>query len=292
MERAEKPHGFLGERLYVISQQRMPELLVHPVLRGLMVTDAGCFPHARGHYRKRERGCGQTVCLVCTEGSGEVWAANTAFVLSAGQAAAIPAGTPHSYAADAASPWSLYWLHVTGDVLPGYIPRGLCSRPVDFRLPDNELISLFGQVFSFLSSGQTLSHVIAASAAASAVISRVFTANPLAPGLGRPAAERQLEPALTYIHSNLAEKLDLESLSGMCSLGISRFSFLFQRMTGLAPMQYVVRQRIQRACYYLEATSQSVSAVAELVGYEDQFYFSRMFRKITGTSPRQYRTRG
>lgn len=58
----------------------------------------------------------------------------------------------------------------------------------------------------------------------------------------------------------------------------------------MLPSDYLARCRIRRACQLLRHSTLSVGAVANSVGFEDHFYFSRTFRRITGVSPTAYRT--
>jgi transcriptional regulator GlxA family with amidase domain len=64
---------------------------------------------------------------------------------------------------------------------------------------------------------------------------------------------------------------------------------LFKQQTGYAPIDFLIRQRIRKACQLLDTTDASVAAIAEKVGFEDPYYFSRCFHRIMGSSPRTYR---
>ena len=64
---------------------------------------------------------------------------------------------------------------------------------------------------------------------------------------------------------------------------------MFKEHTGISPNEYVIAQRISAACRLLTHTDKSVSSVAAEVGYHDQYYFSRIFRKKVGVPPLKYR---
>ncbi|MEM9419810.1 MAG: AraC family transcriptional regulator [Planctomycetota bacterium] len=74
-------------------------------------------------------------------------------------------------------------------------------------------------------------------------------------------------------------------------LGVSaaHFSRLFRQSFGKSPQQYRVAARIERACHELRESSQSVSRIADLLGYADAFAFSKQFKQFTGRSPSAYR---
>ncbi len=109
-----------------------------------------------------------------------------------------------------------------------------------------------------------------------------------------PRSERaKLDPrvrrALDYIGRGLAEPLTLAVLARVAGLSAPQLTRLFRNHLGLSPMQFVERQRLQRACQLLALTAQPIGAIAHQVGYEDPFYFSTRFRRATGLSPRAYR---
>ena len=62
-----------------------------------------------------------------------------------------------------------------------------------------------------------------------------------------------------------------------------------KKKTGYAPIDYFIRLKIQKACELLETTDQQVGEMGYSLGYPDIDYFSRLFKKVVGLSPRQYR---
>ncbi|MBL8993698.1 MAG: helix-turn-helix domain-containing protein, partial [Spirochaetia bacterium] len=64
---------------------------------------------------------------------------------------------------------------------------------------------------------------------------------------------------------------------------------LFRASTGFSPTDFFLRLKIQKASQKLLASRAPIREVAREVGFEDEYYFSRLFRKITGESPRRYR---
>ncbi|HNW55438.1 MAG TPA: helix-turn-helix transcriptional regulator, partial [Bacteroidales bacterium] len=62
--------------------------------------------------------------------------------------------------------------------------------------------------------------------------------------------------------------------------------------TGHSPIDYFIQPKIQRSCRYLDNTVLSIADVAREIGFDDQFYFSRQFRKVMSMSPREYRNQG
>ncbi len=75
----------------------------------------------------------------------------------------------------------------------------------------------------------------------------------------------------------------------LCGISESYFHTLFKRWSGLSPVDYRNRLRVAHAKSILQNSSMSIGEVASAVGFEDQFYFSRVFKAITGASPQKYR---
>ncbi|HTL53591.1 MAG TPA: AraC family transcriptional regulator [Planctomycetota bacterium] len=112
----------------------------------------------------------------------------------------------------------------------------------------------------------------------------------------RPSATSQPVPAVfqavrQFIEANLHRRLYLAELAGVAHLSISRFSGEFHRWFGLAPMQYLHRQRMRRAALMLLDNHRRVSDVAFALGFDDPLYFSRQFTLIMGENPTAYRQR-
>ena len=72
-------------------------------------------------------------------------------------------------------------------------------------------------------------------------------------------------------------------------MSCTAFRSAFRQHTGVSPSEYIIGQRISAACRLLSQTDKSVSAIAADVGYADQYYFSRLFRKKMGMPPLKYR---
>jgi AraC-like DNA-binding protein len=100
---------------------------------------------------------------------------------------------------------------------------------------------------------------------------------------------RAVREALAYIKLHYKEPLTREKIARHVSLSPAYFSSLFKSHTGYTPVEYIHRLRLDRARQLLRTTDLSVREVAEQVGFADSFYFTRLFTKDTGISPREYR---
>lgn len=98
-----------------------------------------------------------------------------------------------------------------------------------------------------------------------------------------------IRSAAAYIDENYFEDLSLTGLARKFGMESTYFSRTFRRETGENLMVYITRKRMERAEAYIRESDISLTEIAFLTGYEDYAYFSRVFRKAYGKSPRDYR---
>jgi AraC family transcriptional regulator len=95
----------------------------------------------------------------------------------------------------------------------------------------------------------------------------------------------QLRRVTDYIHERLDQDISLDDLAACAHLSPSHFTRVFKAATGLAPHQYIILQRVERAKTLLETKNLSIAQAAQQVGFYDQSHFVRHFKRIYGVSP-------
>ena len=99
----------------------------------------------------------------------------------------------------------------------------------------------------------------------------------------------QFSRILEYVDRNLERPLVISELRAMTSLSGPEFSAQFRKATGFPPKQYISIRRISKAKMLLLRTRDSIKEVAMHTGFENEFFFFRIFKKYTGFTPTQYR---
>src|SRR5437899_3731565 len=100
----------------------------------------------------------------------------------------------------------------------------------------------------------------------------------------------RLRRVTEYIQQNLDKDLTLAELAAVVYMSPYHFARLFKGSTGVPPHRFVVRQRIARASAFLATQELSIAQISRLVGFRTPSHFTTVFRRVTGITPRGYRT--
>lgn len=283
--------GFEGQHMLVLPAPVVAQARRHPLLHGLHVTDAGYFPAAENHFVERPDGAPTTLVILCLRGAGWVRTGGNTREITAGDLVWLPANETHAYGAGEDGPWTIVWAHFAGDEVEAW--RDLLgargpSPPVVLALPDDRLDEIaLDQVYAALERGYAVRHQVAAAAALRRALSTVVQLAVM-PRDSRSADERVMV-AVETLRRDWQRPHRLDELATAARVSVTHYSALFRRHTGFAPIDFLIRLRVQHACRLLDTTKLSVGEIAELVGYRDPYYFTRCFRRVMGCAPRRYR---
>ena len=99
----------------------------------------------------------------------------------------------------------------------------------------------------------------------------------------------EMDHSVTYFHNNYNKPISIEEHAHRHGMSVSWFIRNFKEYTGTTPAQYILSLRISNAQSLLESTSYNVTEIANIVGYDNPLYFSRLFKKQCGVSPSEFR---
>lgn len=103
------------------------------------------------------------------------------------------------------------------------------------------------------------------------------------------AIMKEMDAAVKYFHQNYNQPISIEEFASSRHISISWFIRNFKEYTHSTPAQYLLSLRISNAQTLLETTDYNVTEIAEIVGYDNPLYFSRLFKKQCGLSPSEFR---
>jgi AraC family transcriptional regulator len=103
--------------------------------------------------------------------------------------------------------------------------------------------------------------------------------------------QSQLKQVIDYMKANLTQDLSILDLATLTSMSESHFSRSFKQSVGIAPYQYLMQQRVERAKQLLEKQSIAISDIALDCGFANQTHLTKVFRQMTGITPKAYQKR-
>ena len=283
--------GFEGQKLMVLPKKIITNFLSKdPVTKQIYITDIGYYPKAKHHYAERPNGISQHIIIYCTEGYGWLEINKKKVEVSPSQFIAIPANTPHKYAANMDKPWTIYWIHFKGETAAFIIDLILKNSEnyKPYLSYSEDRIKLFEDICYNLEKGyssDTLRYVnmIFSHFLSSLIYEDKFN------HVDEQTGPDIVDKTITYMQENIKSMIRLDEFSAFANLSTSHFSAIFRARTGYSPIEYFNQLKVQKACQYISFTTMSIKSIAISLGIEDQYYFSRMFTKLMGSSPNEYR---
>ena len=267
----------------------MIELLRTDLLAsGLFPLAFGYYEEAKGHAISREQH-DDHLMMFCIKGKGQISTANWHGELVANQMVFIPKGTSHQYMADAKSPWSIYWVHLSGHLFEHYMDIiGVTPGQPTLSLPEPEILETeFKQLLETRLQGYHLHSFIYAAAILKKILSLVASQLPGSSQSSNKDFNKQRFDL--YLKEHICDVLTLDDMAKFVGLSKYYFAKKFQHVTGISPVKYFLEMKIRHACLQLDTSHGTIKDVAKYLGYDDPYYFSRLFKNIMGMSPKQYR---
>lgn len=275
--------------MIVLPTEAFADYVEHPLVKRLYLTDVGYFPQAAHHYKERKEGIEEYILLCCIRGKGVVELGEQTYSLEENDIFCLPRLQEHRYWADEADPWSVLWVHFKGSDC-GLYPLEACRI---WHMASDEGVRrmefLFNQLFAVLEQDYTLGNFIYISQVLALILGEACVRQQK--NSQTALKNRQVTQAVRFMYRNLSQDLTLQQLATGLGISKSTLSTAFQTCTGHAPMDFFIRLKMKEACKLLRTGHHYIYEVAQKLGYHDPFYFSRLFKKTVGVSPKEYQYR-
>ncbi|MCX2980297.1 AraC family transcriptional regulator [Halieaceae bacterium IMCC14734] len=264
------------------------KLARHPLTKDCYPTAIGYYPSAAGHRMQRTRH-DDNLLMYCVSGQGSLTTDDWQGKIRPGQVLLLPQGLPHQYKADSRDPWTLYWVHFQG------ASTGIFTQYLGYRegtpVVDAGLSPTLTANFNSLMSVRRTGYSARAFINAANQLRHVFSEMALEISATQANTQHNfnLEQIQDFMREHIDGQLTLEQLAAVAVMSKYHFSSKYKRLTGYPPIKHFLNMKMEYACQLLDSSDLSVNAVAGALGYDDPLYFSRLFSKTIGTSPRSYR---
>lgn len=285
-----KKDGFAGQVSVVVPENIRAEIRQNKLINSLYLTDIGYYPLARHHYRERTTGADEYILIYVLGGSGIVRINEQDFAIGANQYIIIPEGIRHSYQADEEDPWTIYWVHFTGTnsrMMDSISGKAITIAPSEIsRIGDR--IRLFDEIIDNLSLGFSPDNIEYANMCLMHLLASFKYVNQFRK-INYSTEKDIIKKATLYMKQNVNKSLKLKDLASQFNLSTSHFSRMFSKRTRHSPVDYFIRLKMQHACQLLDYSQLRIYEIGREIGYDDPYYFSRVFTKMIGVSPSKYR---
>lgn len=181
------------------------------------------------------------------------------------------------------------WLSFSGYLVENYLNRANISRPRPvFTDTEGEVGKKLGRLY--VAAHKLPNRYCRMVSALYDIFSYLLDVNPTKQSDSYvDSADFFAVKAVDYIERNYTRNITVDEIA--TALGISRKHLysIFNGILKISPKQYLIYYRIEKACTRLKSSMQSVLEISESVGYTNQFYFAKEFKRLTGMTPSEYR---
>lgn len=264
------------------------KLKVHPLTSGLHPLALG--KASQVVSRSSEAGIAEYHQVIyCQYGEGVIEYKGKRRIVSRGDIVLIMPLQPFRYEAKEGSKNSIYWLNFTGRLADDFAERLLMKMDdgIGFTGAKDSIFKDLDQLIQLGSRGYTATNVIHAVHMLQETLS--YLALQLRIESFNQSSHFNLDAIESLMKENLHQDLNLDTLAHYSQLSKFHFAKKFKELTDTSPIQYFINMKIQQACFQLDNTEDTIKKIGESLGYSDPYYFSRLFKKMVGMSPKQYR---
>lgn len=284
--------GFKGERLISLPEDLLETYSKDPMIKNLYIRKMGFFPRVKYHYIQKGTGADYAMLIYCTDGEGWYKIHDKVYPVIANTYIIIPPNTPYSFGADDDNPWSIYFIHFKGDMCKHFIPQ--CPVPQSIAPSEHsriqERLALFEEISQCFSMGYIKEYMTFSSLSLYRLLGSFIYLEQYRHINTLDNKDSSLSAkVIHYMQENIYRDVTLVELAEKFKYSASHFSTLFTRETGVSPISYFIRLKIQKACQHIEMSDMKMNEISSLMGFEEPAYFSRQFTKIMGVPPLVYR---
>ncbi|WP_300598873.1 helix-turn-helix domain-containing protein [Niabella sp.] len=282
-----KMEGFTGQLACILPQAKIKFCAQHIFCKNLYITDIGYYPNAADHERERPKGCSQYILIHCVKGRGWYTCGKHRYTVKPNDFFIIPAGAAHHYGADSKDPWSIYWLHFSGadaDFYYRFLTKTQGKAPVSAVVSTSRQL-IFYDILQHLELMDNSDNILYSCSCIHAYLASFQNTQ-----LMRTANEKDvIQQCIQFMKQHLDKPLRLDEISTAVGLSASHLSSLFKKQVKSSPIHLFTSLKIQKACQMLMDSSHNIKTISYSLGYEDQYHFSRVFKKIMGVAPKHFK---
>lgn len=221
-------------------------------------------------------------------GSGTYTVNNQSYFLTQGDSFLVYPNTEVLYSADNKTPWEYAWVGFSGSDASIILKATDFSpnTPVIYKNPLGE--SIHRQLLHIYDArGNGLEHAVEMTGRLYTMLSLFMQT--VSRDKSPDNVNSYVQKSIEYIAANYSYAITVKDIATYVGLSRSHLFRSFQNVLGISPKEYLTTFQMKQACYLLEHSDLSITAIANSVGFDNSLYFSKTFHKHKQMSPRDYR---
>lgn len=225
--------------------------------------------------------------IYITKGKGRFVSEGKEFVIIPGTVIFLFPGIRHAYKPDLVTGWNEFWVGFRSEYFDALLQEGVIhpAKPVYYIGLQDIIIELFTTIFDRVKR-QRPCYQFRVSANIIMLLAEIISFDRKQEQGSN--SESIISRVKCIFQENIHENIDLEMIAEKLHLSTSYLNEKFKAYTGMTPYQYYLHLKVNKAKELLETGDMSIKELSFKLGFEDQYYFSRLFKKKTGVPPSQW----
>ena len=257
---------------------------------GLDIKNVGlehCSPRKKHEQRKRSYHSLHFVMY----GMGTLCVNGTKHLLGKGNAFVLYANDEYEYWPDAFNPWSYIWIDFYCEESEDLLAFCGFTKEKPYTKVDDYLVMMDFCKKLVENYGMGGVKTLTTSAYALLVFEQLIEYRNRYDKVDKKNSPfyKQFIDVLTYMNNNYRMNLSLDKIAEDMNVSKRQLMYMFRTYIDLTPIDYMNKFRVSNACALLKQRDIKVEQVSEMVGIEDEKYFMRLFKKVVGMTPKEYR---
>lgn len=273
---------------YRLPQDIIRSYSKEPTFEHLITVSSGyrSGPNKQIAYNVRKQPSKECYIKICIEGEGWFEAQGIRTRITQGDMIFCNNQLEHAYGTNSENPWTVYWAYFYCDYMDYLFPTLKDKRYQILHIADNLTITNhLRHIMQHMSKGYARPYQYTATARLSVLLAYIQNL------VNHKTIDdsHRFDSVILYMTDNLACTLSIDTLAEITEFSKDHFIKVFHERYGYTPIDYFIRLRMQKACESLTTTSHPIKNIASKLGYNDYYYFSRIFKQKIGMSPKTYR---
>lgn len=280
--------GNEGEMIGISGYVEDQDLDIEEVVKPFSLLSCGYYRlvKQKKFYTIRPQGRKDYQLLYVVSGSMIFFEGDEKIIIREGEAVLYRPGHPQNYHYMKEDKPEVYWMHFSGREAEAILQQLELTKSFLFPGIQNEYRELFDRIIRELQLKRPYYKELADRLGQELLILMARNRMNKIENIERSEV---IEKVIETMHKKYKENISIEDYAKSSGMSVCWFIRSFRAHTGLPPQQFMIQLRIGKAKELLSSSGYNITEIAEICGYENSLYFSRIFKKHIGLSPKEYR---